>query len=371
MPKRALLIILFISISLFAEYPDGYFFIVYDGDTICVEPVITDSTTEAEWFDYDSWSMHTGYENGHESKLLFFYNPFSGNIGFLATHNVDGSGSWQGSCRMWLDGLPSATYRLFSDDEWEFDLGDYPQGYWLWVFNSDGGAILIPREEWTFNAKLRFGGLDPTDDLYFLSGDLGSTRIHLADVSTSHDYNITLGHRFLELLGYPSDSVVGYAVMGESAFIDVGVANSDETVDTLSISGATHTNPLFSSTSVPGELAPGANGNISVSFSGGTVGIHIDTLWAVTNEPCGTNPIVIYMEVMPPAIGYIKVQDSDEIIDLRIIDSTYAESAGHGVIMTKLPPVIGSIDLVDTTNILASPIFIKTPHGIRSWRKKP
>ena len=365
------LIILLGAGAALATYPAGYFYYIFDGHTQCVIPVKTDSTTEAEWFDYGSWSMHTGHETPNESHVFFFYNPFSGNIGLIVQHNEDAAGSWGATVRLWLDHLPSGCYRAISDDEWEFDLSESPEGDWLFTRNSDGGAFYIPRDEWTFNARLRFGGMDPLEKLYFLSGDLGSDKILISNISSGTDYNITLGHGFLQIIPEPSDSIYfrHYSV-GSDTIFDITVRNSDETSDLLELYGGFNSNPLFTIDDYTPDLAPGEYGSISVRFAGGGVGTYIDTLTPNTNEPCFTKPIFVYVKVMPPAMSHIGVETPEGTSYLRVVDTTFAEDAGNGVLMLQTPEGIGAADLVDTSDVDASPILIKTTSGIRAWRKR-
>ncbi len=67
-------------------------------------------------------------------------------------------------------------------------------------------------------------------------------------------------------------------------------------------------------------------------------------------------------------LGHILVQSTGGILYLRVIDTPDAIAAGNGVIMVQLPAVLGAADLVDTTHTWASPVHIRTPYGIRSWR---
>ncbi|MCD6502576.1 hypothetical protein J7L01_08225 [bacterium] len=76
------------------------------------------------------------------------------------------------------------------------------------------------------------------------------------------------------------------------------------------------------------------------------------------------------IDVLPAALGIIFIQTTSGIVNLRVIDTLAAISAGNGVIMISLPDgTIGAADLVDTTAAYASPVYIQTVHGIRSWRR--
>ncbi|MCK5832208.1 hypothetical protein KAH81_00910 [bacterium] len=65
---------------------------------------------------------------------------------------------------------------------------------------------------------------------------------------------------------------------------------------------------------------------------------------------------------------HIFIQGNEGIYCLKVIDSSDASSAGDGVIMVQLPGFLGAANLVDTTDAYASPVFVNTPYGIRSWR---
>ena len=299
-----LVFVLLVPLSLFSQgYPEGYFYAIFRGDTFCVEPVITDSVTEAAWFDYTSSSMHTGYEAAYESHIFFFYNPFSGNIGFVVQHNIDVIGTADATCLLYLDGLPVGCSLAMSDDAGEFDLTAYPQGNWHWWDNTDGGAFYIPRDEWQFQIRSNFGSTDPIKRYYFLSGHEGEDAIYLDTVYIDQEDTVVVGHGFLELLPHPSDSIwVDSVWFASDTLIEIPVSNSDETIDTLYVTGADNTDPHFSTESTPGMLPPDASGTIGIRFMAADTGIYIDTIWAHTNEPCGTNPILLYVHCTAPPV---------------------------------------------------------------------
>jgi len=298
------LLVVLIAPALMAEYPAGYFYFIFRGDTFCVEPVITDSVTESAWFDYTSSSMHTGHEVPYESHMFFFYNPLSGNIGYLIQHNIDVIGTADATCSLWIDFEPPGCSLAMSDDGGEFDLTDYPQGHWAWWNNTDGGAFFIPRDEWQFRIRTNFGSIDPIKSLWFISGDDGSEKIYLDTVYINQEDTLYVGHGFLQLLPFPDDTFYFDSVMvGTDTIIEIAVHNSDETIDTLSCTGASHTDPNFTTISSPGRLGPDDWGTLSFSYTApADTGIYIDTVWAHTNEPCGTNPIILIMHVTGPPV---------------------------------------------------------------------
>ncbi len=78
----------------------------------------------------------------------------------------------------------------------------------------------------------------------------------------------------------------------------------------------------------------------------------------------------VQINIQPP-LGYILVQDEEEIIELRVIDTLEAMANGNGMIMVAMPGgFIGAADLADSTDTWASPVLIQTNRGIRSWRHK-
>ncbi|MCK5833138.1 hypothetical protein KAH81_05645 [bacterium] len=364
--------LLIISFAALAEYPAGYFYAIYESDTFCVKPVITDSIIESEWFDYASASLHTGLEVPFESHTFFFYNPLTGNIGYVIQHNIDVIGTADATCNFYLDSLPDSCTIAISDDPGEFRMTRYPQGQWHWWYNTDGGAFYIPRSEWQFSHRAIFGSTDPIKILYFVSGHIGEDRIFLDSVSVGIEYDLRVGHGFLQLIPIPDDSIfIDCVEPFTEKNIEIRMRNSTETIDTLFVYGAAHTDRLFRTNSVPvGAIPPGGAGSIRITFTGASPGLYIDTLWSDTNEPCGTNPIFIYVRVLPPAIGHIHVQDAEGIDMLRVIDSSYAISSGNGVLMISLPDNIGAADLVDTTETGASKVRIQTTYGIKAWRKE-
>ncbi len=78
---------------------------------------------------------------------------------------------------------------------------------------------------------------------------------------------------------------------------------------------------------------------------------------------------------LPPVVGYLKIQGPGTmgIIRLRLISFTDALSALKGII--KVSKTTGdtntAADLVETTNLNASPVRVMTPYGIKAWRKEP
>ncbi|MCK5833319.1 T9SS type A sorting domain-containing protein [bacterium] len=299
-------IFLFIPLALFSQgtgYPEGYFYAIFRGDTFCVEPVITDSITEASWFDYTSSSMHTGYETAYESHVFFFYNPLSGNIGLVIQHNIDATGTTDATCVAYLDGLPTGCTLAMSDDSGEFNLSAYPQGDWAWWDNTDGGAFYIPRDEWQFILRTTFGSIDPIRHYLMISGHEGEESIYLDTVLIDQEDTLVLGHGFLELLPSPSDSIYFDSVMvANDTILRVAVCNSDETIDTLLVSGASHTDPRFTTAEAPGALPPDTWGEFEIAFYAIDTGLYVDTLWPNTNEPCGSNPIIIYIHCTAPPV---------------------------------------------------------------------
>ena len=296
----------FVFLSFFsavlAEYPSGYFYAIFRGDTFCIRPVITDSVTEAEWFDYTSSSIHTGLETAYETHFFFFYNPFTGRIGFVTQHNIDEGGTDDAWCEMYLDGIPPACSVLVSDDPGhshshstgrpcgsaqEFDLDCYPQGGWEWYNNTDGGAMTIPRSEWRFTIRVTFGGTDPIHTMWFLSGDDGSDRIYLDTVITGQEDTIIVGHGFLELLTFADSIWFDSTNIYTADTFHFPVCNSDETADTLYITGVTLSHSEnYTILHYPTVLAPGECDDIVVEFHPDDTGFVYDTLVINKLIPC-------------------------------------------------------------------------------------
>jgi len=281
-------------------YPAGYFYIIQGSDTFCVEPYLVDVATESLWFNYTSSSMHTGVEEAYKSKAFFFYNEHTGNMGILVVHNIDVTGTTDATCEMYFIDLPPGAALAVSDDPGEFDLSAWPQGDWAWWNNTDGGAAYLPRAEWKFAIDHTWGGLDPITSWWFLSGATGGTEIPL---SMTLGDTLYLGHGFLQLLPYPSDYIVIDSVTaGVDSEIEVIVHNSDETIDTLYIGGVDNTDPHFVTSDFPPILGPDDWGTIALDFFSADTGMFCDTIWALTNEPCGTNPIVVCVHATAPPV---------------------------------------------------------------------
>ncbi len=306
-------------------YPAGYFYIIQNDDTVCVEPVLVSQATEDEWFKYTSASTHTGFEKPKQTRSFFFYNPNTGNMGFFVVHNID-NGPSDGWCKMYFFGLPDSTKWAHSDDNpdntyvsycservfidsmdvfcppgvrrYEFNLDLWPQGCWHWWSNTDAGACYLPRTEWKFAIDHYWDRRAAAciTKWRFVSGTLDTVEIEL---SMNEGDTLYLAHGFLQLL--TADSIVIPICTGDATF-DVDIKNSHETVDTLHIYDLTHSNPMFSTVDYTEKLAPGEYGVITVELTGVDSGTYVDTIWATTDEPCGTDPIIVYTSIAPSPV---------------------------------------------------------------------
>ncbi|MCD6417235.1 hypothetical protein J7M00_00425 [bacterium] len=299
--KTSIFLILILSVCfIWADYPSGYFYAIFRGDTFCVYPVITDSITEASWFDYSSASMHTGFETEYESHFFFFYNPLTGNIGMVIQHNIDEGGTADATCVLYLDGLPSGSTLAMSDDAGEFDLSAYPQGNWHWWDNTDGGALYIPRSEWQYTIRFTFGSTDPIRSYWFISGDDGSDRIYLDTVYIDQEDTLIVGHGFLQLLTFIDEADFDSVNLGDVDTFHYPICNSDETIDTLRIGSMSLSYPeVFSMLSAPAELGPGECDDIILLFHPPDTGTFYDTLVIHANTPCDS---VTYVPLVGRAI---------------------------------------------------------------------
>ncbi|RKZ35266.1 hypothetical protein DRQ33_00020 [bacterium] len=320
-----LLLLLSISGFLWAEYPAGYFYAIFRGDTFCLEPVITDSVTEAEWFDYTSASMHTGFETEYETHFFFFYNPMTGNIGFVVQHNIDEFGTTDATCILYLDGLPSGCSLAMSDDSGEFDLSAYPQGNWHWWDNTDGGAFYIPRDEWQFTLRTTFGSIDPIRSMWFISGNDGSDEIYIDTVIIDQEDTILVGHGFLQLLTFVD--TIGFDslnVHSADTFL-FPVCNSDETIDTLRIGSITNNHPeSYTIADYPEVLAPGDCGDIMVIFHPADTGTIRDTMVINTEIPCDSSTKVpIYGRSIQPRIDSVWFWEETDCDGQNIVEICY------------------------------------------------
>lgn len=330
-------------------YPAGYFYIIQGSDTFCVEPYLVDAATESLWFSYSSASMHTGVEEAYKSKAFFFYNPHSGNMGILVVHNVDVTGTTDAWCQMYFIDLPAGSELAVSDDPGEFDLSSWPQGDWEWWNNTDGGAAYLPRAEWKFAIDHHWGGPDPITSWWFLSDSVGSEEIPL---SMAVGDTLYLGHGFLQLLPYPSDHITLDSVTtGIDTVIEIVVHNSDETIDTLRLSGVDNTDSHFTTAGFPTVLGPDEWGTVTLNFFAEDTGMYCDTVWAMTNEPCGTNPIIVCVHATAPPVEAEIIEPLPETWtsceDQQITMSI--ESGGEQVVRLDVPSNSTTTDYWDTT----------------------
>ncbi len=346
-------------------YPEGYFYIIQGSDTFCVEPYLVDAVTESLWFSYSSSSMHTGVEEAYKSKAFFYYNSATGRMGLLVVHNIDDIGTTNATCEMYFIDLPLGTEFAVSDDPshahtlstgrpcgsaQEFNLDCWPQGGWQWGSNTDGGGMYLPRAEWKFSIHHTWGGTDPITSWWFLSGDAGDEEIPL---SMTLGDTLYLGHGFLELLPYPTDYIfIDSVTTGIDTTIEIVVHNSDETIDTLYIGGIDNTDPHFSTLDFPDTLGPDDWGTISLAFFSADTGMFCDTVWARTNEPCGSNPIVVCVHATAPPVEAEIIEPlpdtwtscADQQITMTL------ESGGEQTIRMDIPSNSTTTEYWDTTS---------------------
>jgi len=83
---------------------------------------------------------------------------------------------------------------------------------------------------------------------------------------------------------------------------------------------------------------------------------------------CSVTPV----PAIPTAIGYVKIKHPLGILSLRLISFSDALSFLRGIF--KIARFGGdtnaAADLVETTDPDASPVRVKTPYGIKAWRKQ-
>ena len=324
--RKATIFLISVVISvIFAEYPSGYFYAIFRNDTFCVKPVITDSTTEAAWFDYTSASMHTGFETAYESHFFFFYNPMTGNIGFVIQHNIDETGTADATCILYLDDIPPACSLAMSDDAGEFDLTAYPQGNWHWWVNTDGGAFYIPRDEWQFTLRATYGSTDPIRSIWFISDDDGSDRIRLDTVYVGQEDTLIVGHGFLQLLTFVDSLDFDSVNVHTTDTLHYPVCNSDETSDTLIITSITLNHPeAYSIVYYPTELAPGDCDDIIVTFHPSDTGYFYDTLEIDKLIPCdSTTYVPIFGRSIQPRIDSVWFSEETDCDGQNIVEICY------------------------------------------------
>ena len=123
--------------------------------------------------------------------------------------------------------------------------------------------------------------------MWFLSGDDGSDRIYLDTVITGQEDTIVVGHGFLELLTFVDSIWFDSTNIYTADTFHFPVCNSDETADTLYITGVTLSHPeTYTILHYPTVLAPGECDDIVVEFHPNDTGSVYDTLVINKLIPC-------------------------------------------------------------------------------------
>jgi len=338
--KSALLFLLIIcSGALWAQYPAGYFYIIFRGETLCVRPVIVDAATEEEWFNYTGFSCHTGFETAYETHYFFFYNPTTGNMGLIIQHNVADSGTEYCTSSLYLDGLPAGCTFAMSDgpnhphpgsigrpcgSPQEFDLDCYPQGGWSWRTETDGGAFYCPREEFEFSMRSIYGGDDIIQRLYFLSGDAGEDRIFLKYIWADDEDTVIVGHDFQGLLDIPYINEFCVALESQDT-IRIPVCNNDETSDTFNFGAITPpSSPPFTLIYAPTMLAPGECDEIRFILDASVMGSFSDFLTIDLSTPCDSyRTAIINYEVVRGGLYPVWFWEETECDSVNLVTICY------------------------------------------------
>ncbi len=287
---RRLLFLL--PLVLFAQ--EGFFYYIFRGDTVCVEPIVIDTETESEWFSYGSASIHTGFEEPYETHFYLFYNTTTDNSGMAIVHNEDIGGTASASCNLYMEDLPFGTSLTISDDPshahggstgrpcgsaQEFDLACWPQGGWYWGSNTDGGAFYYPAtDEWEMSFRYTFGGSDPIKSTWFISGATGADIHRLDTVYVGNEDTLYVGHATYYLSVDPTE--IDTIVYGAGGSFDFGLSvfNSCDAESDVEIRGVTHTNSLFWTIAGPTSIAPCTAESVLVGFTAPVPGVYVDTV---------------------------------------------------------------------------------------------
>ncbi len=132
-------------------YSTSYVYTLTQGNFSQTIPAIEKPQTAASFYNYYSWSSHTGFEKIFESKVFLYRDINTNAVSLIITHDIDNSPFLIKRVDFDLSGVPSGAYVAQSDDpfdpwSWprgvEFSLA-YPamEGHWQHTTNTDGGVL--------------------------------------------------------------------------------------------------------------------------------------------------------------------------------------------------------------------------------------
>ncbi len=287
-------LLIFLPVILFAQEWSGFYYFIFRGDTVCIEPIVIDHDTESDWFSYGSASIHTGFELPYESHFYLFYNSTTGNSGMIIVHNEDVAGTANATCNLYMEDLPFGTSLAISDDPshshagstgrpcgsaQEFDLACWPQGGWYWGSNTDGGAFYYPAtDEWEMSFRYTFGGSDPIRSTWFFSGETGLDRYRLDTVYVGNEDTLYVGHATYYLTVSPL--AIDTMVFGAGGYFEFGLSvfNSCSAETEVEITEVSHTNSMFWTIDGPTSIEPCTAESVHVGFTAPLPGVYVDTV---------------------------------------------------------------------------------------------
>lgn len=122
------------------------------GTRIATNPLVRDQNV-IDFYDYDSFSSHTGLEQVGESRIYVYVDADSGRLSLVMTHGIDFDTSMMSQppsiVEMDVAGLPPGFTVDLSDDpadgvnppEFQATGPDTAAGRWSFNMNSDGGVV--------------------------------------------------------------------------------------------------------------------------------------------------------------------------------------------------------------------------------------
>jgi PKD repeat protein len=132
-------------------YSSSYVYTLTQGNFSTTIPAVEKPQTAASFYNYYSWSSHTGFEKIFESKVFLYRDINTNAVSLFITHDIDNSPFLWKRVDFDLSGVPAGAYVAQSDDpndpwNWprtqEFSLA-YPamEGSWQHTTNTDGGIL--------------------------------------------------------------------------------------------------------------------------------------------------------------------------------------------------------------------------------------
>jgi len=160
-------------------YSSAYVYTLKQGSNSWTIPAVERPQTPKSFYNYYSYSSHTGFEKQGQS-FVFLYrdiNDPNEDVSLFLIHDIDNSKIYGAEADIDLTGIPAGAYLAESDDRGEFKV-HYPsqgraQGRWWWGRNTDGGAIggLPTDESWSITINPTYWLKVNSWAYYYAGGD--------------------------------------------------------------------------------------------------------------------------------------------------------------------------------------------------------